>query len=105
MLSVCLDRRPAEDHWNLVQRQVLPGQIRGQVRGVLYCTVYCTVLYRCGVYWPFQKERNTPVECNSDESHTPGDGRVGGEGVESSASKKSIRRFVITEKAPTRASS
>merc|ERR1712242_304535 len=27
---------------------------------------------RCGVYWPFQKERNTPVECNSDESHTPG---------------------------------
>ena len=60
---------------------------------------------RCGVYWPFQKERNTPVECNSDESHTPGDGRVGGEGVESSASKRSIRRFVITEKVPTRASS
>merc|ERR1712141_555223 len=27
---------------------------------------------RCGVYWPFQEERNTPVECNSDESHTPG---------------------------------
>ena len=27
---------------------------------------------RCGVYWPFQKERNTAVECNSDESHTPG---------------------------------
>ena len=52
---------------------------------------------RCGVYWPFQKERNTPVECNSDESHTPGDGRVGGEGVESSVSKRSIRRFVITD--------
>ena len=85
MLSMCLDRRPAEDHRNLVQRQVLPGQIRGQVRGVLYCTVYYTVLYRCGVYWPFQKERNTPVECNSDESHTPGDGRVGGEGVERDA--------------------
>ena len=29
---------------------------------------------RCGVYWPFQKERNTAVECNSDESHTPGTG-------------------------------
>merc|ERR1711868_245600 len=27
---------------------------------------------RCGVYWPFQEERNTPVECNSDESRTPG---------------------------------
>ena len=27
---------------------------------------------RCGVYWPFQEERNTAVECNSDESHTPG---------------------------------
>ena len=27
---------------------------------------------RCGVYWPFQEDRNTPVECNSDESHTPG---------------------------------
>merc|ERR1719516_200162 len=27
---------------------------------------------RCGVYWPFQEERDTPVECNSDESHTPG---------------------------------
>merc|ERR1711862_762658 len=26
----------------------------------------------CGVYWPFEEERNTPVECNSDESHTPG---------------------------------
>jgi len=26
----------------------------------------------CGVYYPFQKERNIPVECNSDESHTPG---------------------------------
>ena len=26
----------------------------------------------CGVYWPFERERNTPVECNSDESHTPG---------------------------------
>merc|ERR1712107_893021 len=26
----------------------------------------------CGVYWPFQTERNIPVECNSDESHTPG---------------------------------
>merc|ERR1711990_394399 len=22
----------------------------------------------CGVYYPFQKERNIPVECNSDES-------------------------------------
>ena len=27
---------------------------------------------KCGVYWPFQEERNIPVECNSDESHTPG---------------------------------
>merc|ERR550519_2525903 len=27
---------------------------------------------QCGVYWPFLKERNIPVECNSDESHTPG---------------------------------
>ena len=26
----------------------------------------------CGVYWPFEPERNVPVECNSDESHTPG---------------------------------
>ncbi len=28
----------------------------------------------CGVYWPFEKDRmgNVPVECNSDESHTPG---------------------------------
>ena len=26
----------------------------------------------CGVYWPFLPERNVPVECNSDESHTPG---------------------------------
>jgi len=26
----------------------------------------------CGVYWPFQTDRNIPVECNSDESHTPG---------------------------------
>ena len=26
----------------------------------------------CGVYWPFQEQRNIPVECNSDESHTPG---------------------------------
>ena len=26
----------------------------------------------CGVYWPFEEERNVPVECNSDESHTPG---------------------------------
>merc|ERR1712244_38403 len=26
----------------------------------------------CGVYWPFEEERNIPVECNSDESHTPG---------------------------------
>ena len=43
---------------------------------------------RCGVYWPFQKERNTPVECNSDESHTPGDWSVRSEWVESSASKK-----------------
>jgi len=25
-----------------------------------------------GVYWPFEPERNVPVECNSDESHTPG---------------------------------
>ena len=40
-------------------------------------------LCRCGVYWPFQKERNTPVECNSDESHTPGEDKVGSEGVES----------------------
>ena len=24
------------------------------------------------MYWPFQEERNTAVECNSDESHTPG---------------------------------
>ena len=37
-------------------------------------------LCRCGVYWPFQKERNTPVECNSDESHTPGEDKVGSEG-------------------------
>ena len=33
-------------------------------------------LYRyednCGVYWPFESDRNVPVECNSDESHTPG---------------------------------
>lgn len=26
----------------------------------------------CGVYWPFEPERNVPVDCNSDESHTPG---------------------------------
>ena len=26
----------------------------------------------CGVYWPFEPDRNVPVECNSDESHTPG---------------------------------
>ena len=26
----------------------------------------------CGVYWAFEPERNVPVECNSDESHTPG---------------------------------
>ena len=26
----------------------------------------------CGVYWPFIPERNVAVECNSDESHTPG---------------------------------
>ncbi len=26
----------------------------------------------CGVYWPFEPERNVPIECNSDESHTPG---------------------------------
>merc|ERR1711997_1414930 len=26
----------------------------------------------CGVYYPFQPDRNIPVECNSDESHTPG---------------------------------
>merc|ERR1711935_546237 len=28
----------------------------------------------CGVYWPFEKHRqgNVPIECNSDESHTPG---------------------------------
>merc|ERR1712001_141904 len=26
----------------------------------------------CGVYWPFEPERNVPVECNSDESHSPG---------------------------------
>merc|ERR1712117_214600 len=26
----------------------------------------------CGVYWPFDKNRNTAVECNSDESHGPG---------------------------------
>merc|ERR1712141_197609 len=28
----------------------------------------------CGVYWPFEKDRmgNVPVECNRDESHTPG---------------------------------
>jgi len=27
---------------------------------------------QCGVYWPFLEDRNIPVECNSDESHTPG---------------------------------
>lgn len=26
----------------------------------------------CGVYWPFETERNIPVECNSDESVSPG---------------------------------
>jgi len=26
----------------------------------------------CGVYWPFEEARKTAVECNSDESHTPG---------------------------------
>ncbi len=26
----------------------------------------------CGVYWRFEPDRNVPVECNSDESHTPG---------------------------------
>lgn len=26
----------------------------------------------CGVYWPFDTARNIAVECNSDESHTPG---------------------------------
>jgi hypothetical protein len=24
------------------------------------------------VYWPFLPDRNVPIECNSDESHTPG---------------------------------
>ena len=24
------------------------------------------------MYWPFEPERNVPVDCNSDESHTPG---------------------------------
>ena len=24
------------------------------------------------MYWPFESDRNVPVECNSDESHTPG---------------------------------
>ena len=32
----------------------------------------------CGVYYPFQKDRNVPVECNSDESHTPGADRETG---------------------------
>ena len=34
----------------------------------------CPIRYEdnCGVYWPFEPERNVPVDCNSDESHTPG---------------------------------
>ena len=37
-------------------------------------TLLCPIRYEdnCGVYWPFEPERNVPVDCNSDESHTPG---------------------------------
>ena len=33
---------------------------------------FCRYEDNCGVYWPFLPDRNVPIECNSDESHTPG---------------------------------
>ena len=40
--------------------------------GIIKACSYQRYEDNCGVYWPFETDRNVPIECNSDESHTPG---------------------------------
>ena len=42
------------------------------IPGIIKACSYQRYEDNCGVYWPFETDRNVPIECNSDESHTPG---------------------------------